>query len=122
MIERDNLLAQVQKRGATLRRMLGNVFGQHPHVGDIRGRGLFMGMELVQDRATKMPFSPERKLHAAVKAEAFKRGLMVFPMGGTVDGQNGDHILLAPPFIVSEADLGEIVTRLEDALKAALQP
>jgi len=122
VIERDNLLAQVQKRGATLRRMLGNVFGQHPHVGDIRGRGLFMGMELVQDRATKAPFAPSRKLHAAVKAEALKRGLMVFPMGGTIDGQNGDHILLAPPFIVSEADLGEIVTRLEDALKAALQP
>jgi len=122
VIERDNLLAQVQKRGATLRRMLGNVFGQHPHVGDIRGRGLFMGMELVQDRATKAPFAPERKVHALVKAEAMKRGLMVFPMGGTIDGRSGDHVLLAPPFIVSEADLGEIVTRLSEALDAALQP
>ena len=122
VIERDKLLAQVQKRGATLRRMLGNVFGKHPHVGDIRGRGLFMALELVQDRATKAPFSPEKKLHAAVKAQAFKRGLMVFPMGGTVDGLNGDHILLAPPFITTEAELGEIVARLADAVDAALQP
>ena len=121
VIERDGLLAQVQKRGGTLRRMLGNVFGQHPHVGDIRGRGLFMGLELVQDRATKAPFAPERKLHAAVKAEAMKRGLMVFPMGGTVDGYKGDHVLLAPPFIATEVDLGEIVMRLEEALNAALQ-
>jgi adenosylmethionine-8-amino-7-oxononanoate aminotransferase len=121
VIERDGLLAQVQKRGATLRRMLGNVFGQHPHVGDIRGRGLLMAIELVQDRATKAPFAPERKLHAAVKAQAMKRGLMVFPMGGTIDGQYGDHVLLAPPFIANEADLGEIVTRLSEAVEAALQ-
>jgi adenosylmethionine-8-amino-7-oxononanoate aminotransferase len=122
VIERDDLLAQVQKRGATLRRMLGNVFGQHQHVGDIRGRGLFMSLELVQDRATKAPFAPERKLHAAVKEQAMQRGLMVFPMGGTVDGLNGDHILLAPPFITTEAELGEIVARLADAVDAALQP
>jgi adenosylmethionine-8-amino-7-oxononanoate aminotransferase len=122
VIERDGLLAQVQKRGATLRRMLGNVFGQHPHVGDIRGRGLFMAIELVQDRATKAPFAPERKLHAAVKAQAMQRGLMVFPMGGTIDGQCGDHVLLAPPYIATEADLAEIVTRLAEAVDAALQP
>jgi adenosylmethionine-8-amino-7-oxononanoate aminotransferase len=121
VIERDDLLAQVRKRGATLRRMLGNVFGQHPHVGDIRGRGLFMALELVQDRATKAPFATERKLHAAVKAQAFQRGLMVFPMGGTIDGQRGDHVLLAPPFITTEAELGEIVTRLAEAVDAALQ-
>jgi adenosylmethionine-8-amino-7-oxononanoate aminotransferase len=122
VIERDGLLAQVQKRGPTLRRMLGNVFSQHPHVGDIRGRGLFMAIELVEDRATKAPFAPERKLHAAIKAQAMKRGLMVFPMGGTVDGQNGDHVLLAPPFIATESDLAEIVTRLAEAVDAALQP
>jgi adenosylmethionine-8-amino-7-oxononanoate aminotransferase len=121
VIERDGLLAQVRTRGATLRRLLGNAFGQHPHVGDIRGRGLLMAIELVQDRATKAPFAPERKLHAAIKAQAMKRGLMVFPMGGTVDGQSGDHVLLAPPFIASEADLGEIVTRLAEAVQAALE-
>ncbi|MGJ7916942.1 aspartate aminotransferase family protein [Massilia sp. LXY-6] len=121
VIERDKLLAQVQERGATLRRMLGSAFANHPHVGDIRGRGLFMGLELVQDRATKAPFAPERKLHAAVKAQAMKRGLMVFPMGGTIDGQHGDHVLLAPPFIVSASELGEIVARLTEAVDAALQ-
>jgi adenosylmethionine-8-amino-7-oxononanoate aminotransferase len=120
VIERDKLLDQVQRRGATLKRMLGDVFGKHPHVGDIRGRGLFLGIELVQDRATKEPFAPERKLHAAIKNEAMARGLMVYPMGGTIDGQRGDHILLAPPFIVSASELSEIVTRLAEAVDAAL--
>jgi adenosylmethionine-8-amino-7-oxononanoate aminotransferase len=121
VIARDGLLAQVRKRGATLRRMLGGVFGNHPHVGDIRGRGLFMALELVQDRATKVPFAPERKLHVAVKAQAMARGLMVYPMGGTIDGQHGDHILLAPPFIATASDLAEIVSRLADAVDAALR-
>jgi adenosylmethionine-8-amino-7-oxononanoate aminotransferase len=121
VIERDDLLAQVQRRGATLRRMLGDVFGKHEHVGDIRGRGLFMALELVKDRATKEPFAPERKLHAAIKAQAMANGLMVYPMGGTIDGQRGDHILLAPPFIVTAADLSEIVSRLADSLDAALK-
>jgi adenosylmethionine-8-amino-7-oxononanoate aminotransferase len=120
VIERDGLLEQVQRRGATLKRMLGDVFGKHEHVGDIRGRGLFLGIELVQDRATKEPFAPERKLHAAIKAEAMARGLMVYPMGGTIDGQRGDHVLLAPPFIVSASELSEIVTRLAEAVDAAL--
>ena len=120
VIERDGLLQQVQRRGATLKRMLGDVFGQHEHVGDIRGRGLFVGIELVQDRATKEPFAPQRRLHAAIKSEAMARGLMVYPMGGTIDGQRGDHILLAPPFIVSASDLSEIVARLAEAVDAAL--
>ncbi|MDB5756254.1 MAG: aspartate aminotransferase family protein, partial [Massilia sp.] len=112
VIERDDLLAQVRKRGEALKRMLADAFGAHQHVGDIRGRGLFMALELVRDRATRQPFAPERKLHAAIKAEAMQRGLMVYPMGGTIDGERGDHILLAPPFISSEAELGEIVARL----------
>ena len=120
VIERDGLLQQVQRRGATLRRMLGDVFGQHPHVGDIRGRGLLVGIELVRDRVSKEPFAPQRRLHAAIKNEAMTRGLMVYPMGGTVDGQRGDHVLLAPPFIVSASDLSEIVARLAEALDAAL--
>jgi adenosylmethionine-8-amino-7-oxononanoate aminotransferase len=120
VIARDALLEQVRRRGATLRRMLGEVFGQHPHVGDIRGRGLLVGLELVQDRASKAPFAAARQLHAAVKREAMARGLLVYPMGGTIDGQHGDHILLAPPFIVSAAELAEIVTRLAEALDAAL--
>jgi len=120
VIERDDLLVQVQKRGATLRRMLGDVFGEHEHVGDIRGRGLFLGLELVRNRASKEAFAPELQLHAAIKQQAMARGLMVYPMGGTIDGRQGDHILLAPPFIVSAAELSEIVARLREAVDAGV--
>ena len=121
VIERDDLLARVRSRGATLRRMLGDVFGVHEHVGDIRGRGLLLALEFVQDRSTKEPFAPERRLHAVLKQKAMERGLMVYPMGGTIDGQRGEHVLLAPPFIATAADLSEIVSRLEDAVDAALK-
>jgi len=120
VIERDDLLAQVQRRGALLRQMLGDAFGTHEHVGDIRGRGLFLALEFVRDRETKAPFAPEVKLHAAIKSEAMARGLLVYPMGGTIDGQLGDHVLLAPPFIVTPGELSEIVSRLDAAVKAAL--
>lgn len=120
VIECDDLLAQVGRRGALLRQMLGDAFGTHEHVGDIRGRGLFMALELVRDRETKAPFAAEIKLHAAIKAEAMARGLLVYPMGGTIDGQLGDHVLLAPPFIVTPGELSEIVSRLDAAVKAAL--
>jgi adenosylmethionine-8-amino-7-oxononanoate aminotransferase len=120
VIARDSLLAQVRSRGECLRALLVDAFGDHPYVGDIRGRGLFMALEFVRDRETKAAFSPERKLHAALKNEAMARGLMVYPMGGTIDGQNGDHVLLAPPFIASEADVAEIVSRLREAVDAAI--
>ena len=100
VIRRDGLIANVMKMGARLEERLKERFGQHPFVGDIRGRGLFWALELVSDRASKQPFDPAAKLHARVKREAMARGLMVYPMGGTVDGVNGDHVLLAPPFIV----------------------
>ena len=99
-IRRDGLLANVVAMGERLDAGLRARLGQHPHVGDIRGRGLFRAVELVADRATKSPFAPERKLHARVKREAMARGLMVYPMGGTIDGRSGDHVLIAPPFIV----------------------
>ena len=120
VIERDDLLAAVRLRGEALRRMLRSAFGDHAHVGDIRGRGLLMALELVQDRSSKQPFDPARKLYAAVKQCAMANGLMVYPMGGTIDGLNGDHILLAPPFIATEADLSEIVSRLSDSIADAL--
>ncbi|MFB9287453.1 aspartate aminotransferase family protein [Pseudoduganella plicata] len=121
VIRRDALLSAVTMRGTALRRMLRDAFGNHPNVGDIRGRGLFVGLELVQERETKRPFDPDLKLHAAVKTAAMACGLMVYPMGGTADGRRGDHILLAPPFIATEADLGQIVARLSDALARALE-
>lgn len=121
VIQRDNLLANVRQRGDDLRHMLQEQLGNHPHVGDIRGRGLFMAVELVQDRATKQPFDPKRKLHAAIKAQAMEHGLLCYPMGGTIDGQFGDHVLLAPPFIVTRDDVEQIVSRLAKAIDAGLK-
>ena len=117
--ERD-LLENVRTMGERLQAALVDRFGQHPHVGDIRGRGLFRGIELVADRNSKAPFDPGRKLHAAIKKAAMAEGLMCYPMGGTVDGKAGDHILLAPPFIIEEAHIGEIVERLGRALDKML--
>ena len=120
VIERDGLLAQVRTRGDELQTMLHAAFDTHPHVGDIRGRGLFWGVELVQDRSKKQPFDPEKRLHARIKKEAFARSLMVYPMGGTVDGWYGDHVLLAPPFIATKAELAIVVERLHAAIDAAI--
>jgi adenosylmethionine-8-amino-7-oxononanoate aminotransferase len=120
VIARDNLLANVRAMGAQLSRRLGERFGNHPHVGDIRGRGLFMGVELVEDRSTKTPFDPQLKLHTRVKREAMARGLLVYPGGGTIDGANGDHVLIAPPFIIDAATVDTVVERLGDAIDAAV--
>ena len=120
VIRRDGLLANVVEMGARLERCLNERFGQHPFVGDIRGRGLFWALELVSDRAGKRPFDPAAKLPAHIKREAMALGLMVYPMGGTVDGVRGDHVLLAPPFIIEAAQVDAIVDRLGAALEAAL--
>jgi len=120
VIRRDGLLQQVQRQGAGLRERLQAAFGSHPHVGDLRGRGLFQAIELVADRERKTPFDPTLKLHAKVKAAAMAEGLMVYPMGGTIDGRQGDHVLLAPPFIVDDAALDQIVQRLARALDVAV--
>ncbi len=109
-----------RRDGRALRRRPRARLGQHPHVGDIRGRGLFRGVELVKDRATKTPFAPELKLHARIKREAMARGLMVYPMGGTIDGRLGDHVLIAPPFIIEPAQVDAIVERLGESLEAAI--
>jgi len=121
VIRRDRLLGNVKAMGERLDERLRQRFGNHHHVGDIRGRGLFRAIELVLDRGTKEPFDPALKVHARVKREAMSRGLMVYPMGGTIDGERGDHVLIAPPFIVGDADIGRIVERLGDAVDAALQ-
>ncbi|SDI61807.1 hypothetical protein SAMN04487926_120118 [Paraburkholderia steynii] len=120
VIADEHLLDNVKARGEQLRSLLREHYAQHPYIGDVRGRGLFVGVELVQDRATKMPFDAKLKLHAAIKREAFQRGLMVYPMGGTVDGKIGDHVLLAPPFICTPRDIEQIVSRLTDAIEGAL--
>jgi adenosylmethionine-8-amino-7-oxononanoate aminotransferase len=120
VIQRDHLLDAVRSLGARLAERLHASFAGHPNVGDIRGRGLFMAIELVQDRETKQPFDPALRLQARIKVEAMARGLMVYPMGGAIDGRFGDHVLLAPPFITTPAQIDEIVQRLAAALDAAL--
>ncbi|HHT8899096.1 TPA: aspartate aminotransferase family protein [Burkholderia cenocepacia] len=120
VIAEDKLLDNVKARGEQLRASLREHYGAHPHVGDVRGRGLFVGVELVRDRDTKATFDPALKLHAAVKREAMQRGLMVYPMGGTIDGVHGDHILIAPPFVCTAQQIDTIVERLSGAIGAAL--
>ncbi|RQS21576.1 aspartate aminotransferase family protein [Burkholderia sp. Bp8992] len=120
VIAEEKLLDNVKARGEQLRASLREHYGAHPHVGDVRGRGLFVGVELVRDRETKATFDPALKLHAAVKREAMQRGLMVYPMGGTIDGVHGDHILIAPPFISTAQQIDTIVERLSGAIGAAL--
>ena len=120
IIREDNLLANVQAMGRRLEIALQDRFGNHRHVGDIRGRGLFWALEFVSDRGAKTVFDPALKLHERVKAEAIARGLATYPMGGTVDGKSGDHVILAPPYIVTAADIDMIVDRLGTAVDAVL--
>jgi hypothetical protein len=119
VIAEEGLLAQVREMGALLDRELRRALDGHPHVGDIRGRGLFRGVELVADRATKAPFDPSAKLNAKVKQAAFDAGLMCYPMGGTIDGRRGDHVLLAPPYTIDASHVDAIVGGLKAAIDAA---
>ncbi|HYH19363.1 MAG TPA: aspartate aminotransferase family protein [Azospirillum sp.] len=120
VIAEDDLLANVRRQGEALAAALTARFGNHAHVGDIRGRGLFQAIELVADRTTKEPFDPALALNARIKADAMGRGLLCYPMGGTVDGRRGDHVLLAPPFTVTSRDVDEIVGLLGEAVDSVL--
>lgn len=120
VIQRDQLLPQVRARGAYLTNALHAAFDDHPHVGDIRGRGLFMAVELVKDRASLQPFDHNQKLHAVIKQQAIQNGLLVYPMGGTIDGKSGDHVLMAPPYIVSEDEIDQIVDLLKQSIDESL--
>lgn len=110
-IEQDQLLANVLARGEQLRSELRNALSGHPNVGDIRGRGLFVGVEFVQEKSSKATLDPLLKTHAKLKKQAMQNGLLMYPMGGTIDGVHGDHVLLAPPFICTDTDITEIVAR-----------
>ena len=120
VIADDRLLDNVKAMGALLEQRLVERFGNHRHVGDIRGRGLFWAIEFVTDRATKQIFDPALKLNERVKREAFDRGLACYPMGGTIDGRLGDHAILAPPYIVTPDQVDMIVDRFGAAVDAAL--
>jgi len=120
VIREDALLARVRQMGDLLEQRLIERFGNHHHVGDIRGRGLFRAIEIVADRASKAPFEPTLKVHARIKRAALERGLACYPAGGTIDGVRGDHVLLAPPYIVSAGEIDMIVDRLGAAVDAVI--
>ena len=113
----DRVLAQ----GVRLHKALLDKFGEHPNIGDIRGRGLFFGLEFVRERDSKAPFPPEFAFNKKLKQNAFAEGLICYPMGGTIDGQQGDHVLLAPPFIIDIGHIDEIVNKLDKAIKSTLR-
>ncbi len=120
VIRDDNLIENVRIQGERLSMLLTERLGNHRHVGDIRGRGLFWAIELVQDRASKQVFDPALKMNDRIKQQAFDRGLAIYPMSGTIDGKNGDHVIVAPPYIAQATDIDAIVARLGDAVDAAV--
>ena len=120
VIERDGLLQNVLERGEQLRASLHRELAVHPNLGDIRGRGLFVGVEFVSDKATKAPLDPSARTHAVLKKRAMDNGLLMYPSGGTVDGESGDHVLLAPPFICTADDIEEIVARFAATVRSVL--
>ncbi len=120
VIRDEGLLAQVRARGLQLDAMLRARLGSHPNVGDIRGRGLFQGIELVADRSTKVPLDPALRIHAKIKVCALAHGLLCYPAGGTLDGRHGDHVLLAPPFTCTIEQLEALVDRLALAVNDVL--
>jgi adenosylmethionine-8-amino-7-oxononanoate aminotransferase len=120
-ISKPSMLAQIQQTGQVLHNRLQESFGQHPFVGDIRGRGLFWGLEFVADRDSKQAFDPNLQLAKKFKQIAFDRGLMIYPMSGTIDGIQGDHILLAPPYIFGDSHLDELMDKLHLTIEDAVQ-
>ena len=116
VLERDRLVERCARQGEALAARLHTAFAGHPHVGEIRGRGLFRALEFVADRAAKTPFDPGRRVAARLRAEAMALGLLCYPMAGTIDGKHGDHVLLAPPFIIGDDELDLLVERLGQAL------
>ncbi len=115
-----NLVSGVRDRGELFLGLLAEALADHPHIGDIRGRGFFAGVEFVQDADTRQPLDPAMRFHAKLKQQAFEEGLMIYAMGGTVDGQSGDHTLLAPPFIATNDDLATIANLLRESVDALL--
>ncbi|MBT4521736.1 MAG: aspartate aminotransferase family protein [Halieaceae bacterium] len=120
-IDEEGLLQNTLTMGALLESALHERFDNHPNIGDIRGRGLLRGLEIVADRSTREPLDPDLAIHHSIKRHSMKQGLMCYPSGGTIDGRRGNHILLAPPFILEEQHVMEIVSKLADAVDSALK-
>jgi hypothetical protein len=112
----NDLVTRSAEKGKKLSNMLESKFSQHPNVGDIRGRGLFQGIEFVEDREKKKPLDPGLKFATKLKMNAFEAGLICYPMSGTRDGKNGDHVLLAPPFIIEDSQMDELIEKIDSAI------
>ena len=110
----------MKEKGERLHQDLRHHFADHPYVGDVRGRGLFFGIELVRNKETKEPLNPTLNLPEQIRQTAMQQGLLCYPMGGTIDGLRGNHILLAPPFTISDVELDQVVDRLSSTLSAIL--
>ena len=120
VIREENLLANVVERGKAIKQQLGTAFADHPNVGDVRGRGMFIGVEFVADRDSKQPFDAATKTHNRIQLKAMQNGLLCYGMGGTIDGRHGDHILLAPPYNLDDAQQAELVNKFVDAVRTCL--
>lgn len=119
-IREEKLLENVRAQGERLRKGLNNALAGHDHVGDIRGRGLFLAIEFVSDKASRSPFAPVLNVHEAVKFAAMNDGLLVYAMSGTIDGAVGNHIMLAPPYTIDQHLADEIVTKTVRAIDRSL--
>ena len=119
-IKKENLLDNVVARGKEIRAALRDALGDHPSVGDIRGRGLFIGVEFVADRETKEPFDPALKTHNRIQKAAMENGLLCYGMGGTIDGRRGDHVLIAPPYNINESQQQEVVEKFSASVVQSL--
>ena len=111
IIERDGLVARVAAEGPWLMDTLRAELGQHPHVGDVRGRGFFVGIEFVADRETKEPFDRSCCVFVRIRDRGFENGLICYPVGGNVDGVRGDHAIISPPYNATRPELEEIVEK-----------
>ena len=115
IVRGTDLISSVPGKGERLMQKLHDRFGDHPHIDYIRGRGLFIGLELVLNKAEKLPFPAEQFIFRKVRQQAFEQGLICWPGTGTAD-QGGDFILLAPPYIISDTEMDELVERLAKAV------
>jgi adenosylmethionine-8-amino-7-oxononanoate aminotransferase len=120
IIERESLVARVRERGVTLRREVRAALDRFEEVGDVRGRGYLIGIELVRDRATREPFPAERGVSHAIGRQAFEDGLICYPCAGNVGGTEGDTVIVAPPYNASEAELAELIDKLSGAVARVL--
>jgi adenosylmethionine-8-amino-7-oxononanoate aminotransferase len=119
-LQEHHLVEASRVQGEKLRQKLRAALGDHPHIGDIRGQGLMWGLEFVADRTTKQPFPAGRGVAKKIGDAAFERGLIVYPSSGNADGLAGDQVMIAPPFIVTDEQLDEIVGLLEQAIGAVV--